>query len=137
MTISWLTACILATTLFFPPSAINQSGAAPQAQQTNLDAQTLARWVDARQYLALTGDNSLVLPSPIFAYRLSKNAATLDGWSQALGLSLTEVDEPLRAHLRLNPNEGLLVTSVTADGVAARAKLQTHDVILGLPGTVT
>lgn len=115
--------CMLVATLLSPPQAVVRQNA---DQFNGSFVTTLLR----------QNSNAYVLDAPVVTYRFSKQAGVLDGWSEALGVSLTEVDEPLRVQLRLAPSEGALITSVNQDGAAAKARIQRHDVILGLPATV-
>jgi hypothetical protein len=51
-----------------------------------------------------------------------------------IGVTLSESDETLRQQLRLAAGEGLVVTEVVADSAAAKAGIQTHDVLTVLDG---
>lgn len=51
-----------------------------------------------------------------------------------LGVTLSETDDTLRAHLRLATGEGLVVTEVINDSAAAQAGVQQHDVLILLDG---
>jgi acetolactate synthase regulatory subunit len=51
-----------------------------------------------------------------------------------LGLTLSEADDTLRAHLRLAAGEGLVVTDVIANCAAAESGIQQHDVLIVLDG---
>lgn len=51
-----------------------------------------------------------------------------------IGVSLSEADDTLRAHLRLVAGEGLVVTEVVEGGAAARADVKPHDVLIVLDG---
>ena len=51
-----------------------------------------------------------------------------------IGVTLSESDETLRQQLRLATGEGLVVTEVIADSAAAKAGIQTHDVLTVLDG---
>ena len=50
-------------------------------------------------------------------------------WIGLLGGSITP-DNPLRAHLDLPENQGLIVANVVPDGPAAKAGLKQHDILL-------
>ena len=49
-----------------------------------------------------------------------------------IGVTLAEADETLRRQLELAAGEGLVVTDVVADGPAARAGIERHDVLVKL-----
>jgi len=51
-----------------------------------------------------------------------------------IGVTLSETDDTLRAHLRLAAGEGLVVTEVIDDSAAAQAGVQQHDVLIVLDG---
>jgi predicted metalloprotease with PDZ domain len=51
-----------------------------------------------------------------------------------IGVTLSEADDTLRQQLRLATGEGLVVTDVMPDSAAAKAGVQTHDVITVLDG---
>ncbi|HVJ82607.1 MAG TPA: PDZ domain-containing protein [Planctomycetia bacterium] len=54
--------------------------------------------------------------------------------TEALGLAVRPADEPLRRHLGIEADHGLLVTKVVPDSPAAKAKLKEHDLVLKLDG---
>ena len=54
--------------------------------------------------------------------------------SYRIGVTLSEADDTLRQQLRLATGEGLVVTDVMPDSAAAKAGVQTHDVITVLDG---
>lgn len=83
--------------------------------------------------LFLTGrlvESDYVLSAPLIRYTGAVNTTAAEQWNQALGVTLSQVDQPLQVHLRLKPSEGLLVTGVAAESAAAKARLQVNDVIL-------
>lgn len=51
-----------------------------------------------------------------------------------IGVTLSEADDTLRAHLRLAAGEGLVVTEVIDESAAAAAGIQPHDVLVVLDG---
>jgi hypothetical protein len=51
-----------------------------------------------------------------------------------IGVTLSEADDTLRAHLRLAAGEGLVVTDVVAESAAAAAGVKQHDVLIVLDG---
>jgi hypothetical protein len=51
-----------------------------------------------------------------------------------IGVTLSEADDTLRAHLRLAAGEGLVVTDVVAESAAAAAGIKMHDVLVVLDG---
>jgi membrane-associated protease RseP (regulator of RpoE activity) len=51
-----------------------------------------------------------------------------------IGVTLAPADDALRSQLRMAEGEGLVVTEVVADGPAAQAGLQKHDVMTKLDG---
>jgi predicted metalloprotease with PDZ domain len=54
--------------------------------------------------------------------------------SYRIGVTLSEADETLRQQLRLAAGEGLVVTEVVDDSAAAKASIQTHDLLTMLDG---
>jgi hypothetical protein len=54
--------------------------------------------------------------------------------SYRIGVTLSEADDTLRAHLRLAAGEGLVVTEVIGDTAAAAAGIRQHDVLTVLNG---
>jgi serine protease Do len=58
----------------------------------------------------------------------------LGGWRK-LGIEYTEIGEQLAGYFKLGEKRGVLVTSVDADGPAAKAGMKAGDVILRLDGT--
>jgi predicted metalloprotease with PDZ domain len=89
-----------------------------------------ALWIDVQPR------EGYLLTAPLVRYHVNQNTATLNGWSRALGVSLAEVDAPLQVHLGLKAQEGVLILGVDPEGAAAKASLQVHDVLLGLPTQV-
>jgi membrane-associated protease RseP (regulator of RpoE activity) len=86
-------------------------------------------------------------PAPVAAGQVLANVdsaanswvVSLDGYhfvtkthGNLLGVEVAGVESPLRAHLDLNENVGVLVTNVPNDSEAAKAGLKQHDVIVRL-----
>ena len=68
---------------------------------------------------------------------LVRDAATLALAVQdtyRIGVTLSEADDTLRAHLRLAAGEGLVVTDVVDESAAAAAGIKQHDVLVVLDG---
>jgi membrane-associated protease RseP (regulator of RpoE activity) len=92
------------------------------------------------------GGKPLVLEATVAKPQVAKlfleNALVRDGASLAialqetyrLGVTLSEADDTLRAHLRLAAGEGLVVTDVVAESAAAAAGVKQHDVLIVLDG---
>jgi len=66
------------------------------------------------------------------ADQLKTNGHIARGW---LGISIQDMDQELAQSFRLDSPKGALISSVTPDSPAARAKLQAGDVILEYNGT--
>lgn len=76
---------------------------------------------------------ALQLQDGVWAYQLATPAnARLLTWARLLDADLADVDAPLRAQLKLNDGEGLVVTNVKPDGAGAESGLLLYDVLLGL-----
>jgi predicted metalloprotease with PDZ domain len=118
MSSSWILGPLLVTALVLPQQQ-------PQETQPRVNPVVVTGTLEqSEQYL---------LTAPLIRYQVSLATPAVNRWSQVLGLNLSAVDEPLQVHLGLKANEGLLVTGVDEQGVAAKARLQVHDVIVGLP----
>ncbi len=52
-----------------------------------------------------------------------------------IGVTLGELDDTLRTHLRLEDNTGVVLTDVIGDSPAARAGLKKDDILLSIDGT--
>ena len=76
---------------------------------------------------------SVRLWSHLITDHSARNAASEERYR--IGVTLSEADDTLRQQLRLATGEGLVVTEVLADSSAARAGVQTHDVLTMLDGT--
>ncbi len=107
------------------------SGANPQNQQSQSAHGSLNQYYSQRYNV-----NELNLARqpaiPVYNWR---SLPVWDSWSQTANLNLVPADDALRAHLGLSKDEGLVVTSVIANGPAAQAGVQQNDVLLKLGET--
>jgi C-terminal processing protease CtpA/Prc len=133
----------LALALLLGQSALAQTQEDPQAKPTNPDQNAVQ---DPSQACPQSGANLGVVQALTdqinLSYSAIPGAQSLATWTadtvwwdranQTAGLSLTPVDDALRAHLHLSKDQGLVVTSLPANAPAAQAGLQQNDVLLKL-----
>jgi membrane-associated protease RseP (regulator of RpoE activity) len=98
-----------------------------QGQSADVNSR-LGEWV--RQY---QGANQQGQPNTFWAWTKGQDALWFDHpHERSSGIILVPVDEPLRSHLKLPKDEGLLVASLVPQSPAAAAGLHQNDVLLKL-----